>query len=114
MCSSDLLGVRVITLAGENRGATMDLGSESRKNDMLDFERVNYKPNGANKNEEIPDENHRHNAASPVNAFGNSNIQVANNSILYHSTFPHIYPGVHLALSNNPFSSKGIAPPKES
>ena len=92
----------------------MDLGSESRKNDMLDFQRVNYKPNGANKNEEIPDENHRHKAASPVNAFGNSNIHVANNSILYHSTCPHIDPGVHLALSNNPVSSKGIAPPKES
>lgn len=102
------LGVRVITLAGENRGATMDLGSESRKNDML-----NYKPNGANKNEESPNENHRHKAAGPVNAFVNSNIQAANNSILYHSTCPHRDPGVRLALSNNPVSSKGISPPKE-
>lgn len=107
------LGVRVITLAGENRGATMDMGSESRKNGMLDFQKVNSKPNGANKNEESPDENHRHKAAGPVNAFVNSNIQAANNSILFHSTCPHRDPGVRLALSNNPVSSKGIAPPKE-
>ena len=108
------LSVRVITLAGENQGATMDLGSKSKNNDMLDFQRVNYKPNGANKNEESHDENHRHKAAGPVNAFVNSNIQAANNSILYHSTWPHRDPGVRLTLSNNPVSSKGIAPPKES
>lgn len=107
------LGVRVITLAGENRGATMDMGSESRKNDMLDIQRVNHKPNGANKAEESPDANRRHKAAGPVNAFVNSNIQAANNSILYNSSCPHRDPGVRLALSNNPVSSKEIPSPKE-
>nr|ABK24731.1 unknown [Picea sitchensis] len=107
------LGVRVITLAGENRGAIMDMGSESRKNDVLDVQRVNHKPGGANKNEESPDGNHRQKAAGPVNAFVNSNIQAANNSILYNSTCPHRDPGVRLALSNNPITSKELAPPKE-
>lgn len=107
------LGVRVITLAGENRGATMDMGPESRKNNVLDVQRVNQKSNGANKTEESPDANRRHKAAGPVNAFVNSNIQAANNSIMYNSTCAHRDPGVRLALSNNPVSSKENASPKE-
>eukprot|EP01018_Ginkgo_biloba_P008315 Gb_36453 [translate_table: standard] len=103
----DELGVGVITMAGENRGATMDLGSELRKQHMLEIHR-GYKLNQDNKNEEGLDAISKGNARSkttPVSTYVNSNVQGINNSILYNSSCPNRDPGVHLAVSNSPVSS---------
>ncbi|GLJ19484.1 hypothetical protein SUGI_0351900 [Cryptomeria japonica] len=110
------LGVRVITLAGENRGATMDLGSESRNNAIYDSQRMGHKDSTTNEKDENGKGSHSPSTAtaSPVNAYVNSNVQGANNSILYNSTCAHRDPGVRLTLSNTPFqAAKEIGPPKE-
>ncbi|GLJ19483.1 hypothetical protein SUGI_0351890 [Cryptomeria japonica] len=106
------MGVGVITLAGENRGATMDLGPDSRRIDSFGFQGQGQKVGQDEKNEEKQDaksKGNRHSSkASPVHAFVNSNVQAANNSILYNSTCPHRDPGVRLSLSNNPAHAKEI------
>eukprot|EP01018_Ginkgo_biloba_P008314 Gb_36452 [translate_table: standard] len=103
----DELGVRVITMAGENKGATMDLGSAVRNNGIVGIHR-GYKLNQDKKNEVDPEPQSKGKSRSkgaPVNAYVNSNVQVVNNCILYNSTCPSRDPGVHLGLSNSHRSS---------
>lgn len=106
------MGVGVITLAGENRGATMELGPDSRRSDNFSFQGKGHKVGQDEKNEEKEDAKGKgspHSSkASPVSAYVNSNVQAANNSILYNSTCPHRDPGVRLSLSNNPVNAKEI------
>jgi len=101
----DELGVTVITLAGENRGATMDLGSEKKNDDgMVDIHR-GYKLYQDDKNEvgleakPKPKGNARPKGAT-MSTYVNSNVQGANNSILYNSSCPNRDPGVRLDISN--------------
>lgn len=101
----DESGVTVITLSGENRGATMDLGSEKRNDDgMVDIYR-GYKLYQDDKNEVSleakpkPKGNARPKGAT-MSTYVNSNVQGANNSILYNSSCPNRDPGVRLDISN--------------
>lgn len=110
--STDELGVTVITLAGENKGATMDLGSEKRNDDgMVDIHR-GYKLFQDDKNEvgleAKPTPKTKRNArpkGATMSTYVNSNVQGANNSILYNSSCPSRDPGVRLDISNGRLKS---------
>lgn len=116
--SRDEPGVTVITLAGENKGATMDLGSEKRNDDgMVDIHR-GYKLFQDDKNEvgleAKPTPKTKRNAhpkGATMSTYVNSNVQGANNSILYNSSCPSRDPGVRLDISNG--SVKSSRPIKE-
>ena len=103
------LGVGVITLAGENRGATMDLGSESRNNVICDNQKVGHKDGTMNEKDANGKGMHSPSVACPMFSYVNSNVEVANNLHLYNNNCAHRDPGVHLGLSNTPFHA-----PKES
>ncbi|XP_059650322.1 vegetative cell wall protein gp1-like [Cornus florida] len=96
-------GVRVITIAGENRGAIMELGHRGLLRDGKKSER-NSNDEGINiKMEDKPDKMVR-----PLKtAFINSNVQGVNNSILLDSSFTHRDPGVHLSLSSKANGGRG-------
>lgn len=110
--SSEEMGISVVTLAGENRGAMMELGSRfprSAKN--LDNDR-HIKGSGDSSNGYKSGDNQagistmKNNVKSqmgsrlrPINAYINSNIQGPNNSIVYSSPYSHNDPGVHLRVS---------------
>ncbi|GLJ19486.1 hypothetical protein SUGI_0351920 [Cryptomeria japonica] len=79
------MGSKVITLVGENRGAAMDLRFSTDGEE-------NYRRN-------------LHSKGAQLNAFVNSNVQSANNSILYDSTCTYRDPGAQLSLSNAPKDS---------
>lgn len=72
-------GTSVITLAGENKGASMNIGAKSK-----DKERHGHRLDGGDKG---------------MTALINSNVQVINNSLLLQSSCSGGDPGVHLKLS---------------
>ncbi|KAK9270115.1 hypothetical protein L1049_025689 [Liquidambar formosana] len=102
----------VITLAGENRGATMHLGSESGKKEVSVHIRRGYKINpdesaeattdgeGSSKGRSSKNSMTKENLATK--AYVNSNTQSINNSILFNGSVTERNPGVQLALSGNP------------
>ena len=75
-------GVKVITLADDNEGATMKLSSSRKKGNSV----------------EISDEEGNSNQNPGVGFVINSNVQDVNNSILYNSSLTHHSPGVHLSV----------------
>lgn len=103
--------VSIITVAGENKGASMQLGAESaKKGESVPIHR-GYKL----KSDEIPetttDGEGNSKARSPRDhttknnqatmAYANSNIQGINNSIMFNSSVNERNPGVHLVFSHN-------------
>lgn len=117
--SSDEVGVRVITLAGENKGAMMDLTSASsllhnRKKQVSTAHYIHQheiKSEGdetedgskkKEKSEEKGASSMSEKKAPPLTTFVNSNVQSVNNSILLSSNCSHKDPGVHVALSRKP------------
>ncbi|XP_077239830.1 uncharacterized protein LOC143880746 [Tasmannia lanceolata] len=109
--------MRVITIAGENKGAYMELASShsnNKKHEKDEKEKVGYKANGAEGDE---NESEREGSSSksngkdkmgPMKAFVNSNVQSVNNSIMFNSSCAHNDPGVHLAISRKPLPNKGF------
>ncbi|XP_037410811.1 swi5-dependent recombination DNA repair protein 1 homolog [Triticum dicoccoides] len=88
-------GASVITLAGENKGASMKVGGgmgkdgswkEHHGGHRLDGGAADGKPDGQKKQ-------------GMMTALINSNVQVINNSLLLHSSCSGSDPGVHLKLS---------------
>ncbi|KAM7474484.1 hypothetical protein LguiB_021727 [Lonicera macranthoides] len=75
-------GVKVITLAGDNEGATVKLSSSRNKGYSV----------------EISDEEGNSNQNPGVGFEINSSVQGVNNSILYNSSLTHQSPGVHLTV----------------
>lgn len=94
---SEEYGSRVVTLAGENKGAIMEL-SPSRKKNGSWSNRGHKLEEGISKKK---DEKHKGwgTETVPMDAFVNCNVQGVNNSILYNCSCTHNDPGVHLALS---------------
>ncbi|XP_059458090.1 vegetative cell wall protein gp1 [Corylus avellana] len=111
--NSEEMRMRVITIAGENKGAFMELIHSPQKHH-------NKKGNGG-KTQSHGSDSESYNTSSdkegnqksqkgkaktssslPMNAFMNSNVQGVNNSILYNASCTHHDPGVHLALSRKP------------
>ncbi|CAN6704614.1 unnamed protein product [Malus baccata var. baccata] len=120
-------GIRVITVAGENRGALMELIKSPKKhgsgehshyihkkgNDKTlmgnQSDQSSYSGSSDSGSEEgkhkSKDKSHRTGkaaASKPASAFMNSNVQGINNSIVYNSSLTHHDPGVHLAFSKKP------------
>ncbi|XP_039045827.1 uncharacterized protein LOC120185771 [Hibiscus syriacus] len=103
--------ISVLTLAGENRGATFHLGSESSKKDGLVHIHRGYKINpddspdattdgeGSSRVRTPKDSATKENPAS--RAYVNNNIQSINNSIVSESSVNARNPGVHLELLHN-------------
>ncbi|KAK8596732.1 hypothetical protein V6N13_001339 [Hibiscus sabdariffa] len=103
--------ISVLTLAGENRGASFQLGSESSKTDGLVHIHRGYKINpddspgattdceGSSRGRKPKDSVTKENPAS--RAYVNNNIQSINNSVVSESSVNAQNPGVHLELLHN-------------
>ncbi|RDY04894.1 hypothetical protein CR513_11317, partial [Mucuna pruriens] len=95
----------VITLAGDNRGATMHLGSESaQKEGSIHIHRA-YKSDPEETNEAPTDgeENTNEEDEEEVGmAYVNSNIQSINNSLMFHGSITERDPGVQVTLPQKP------------
>ncbi|KAK4274780.1 hypothetical protein QN277_017957 [Acacia crassicarpa] len=95
----------VTTLAGDNRGATMNVGSKSgRKETLIPIYRA-YKKNPEQRSEVAADgdESSEEEPGNSVeneigNAYVNSNIQSLNNSLMCQSSINDRDPGVHMTL----------------
>lgn len=113
--NADDSGMSVLTLAGENKGAIMEL-SPSRKTyspQSLQKKR-NPKPwSSEDDGEKSGSESGRkgdrmQNKSLPMNAFMNSNVQGINNSILHNASCTHHDPGVHLVFARKTNGSNGF------
>jgi len=108
-------GMRVITIAGENRGAYMELVQAQKKHqpNYLHKKGNSIKVDGGESESSSADEgkinkkdkNNKGSTKSsfPMAAYMNSNVQCVNNSLLYHASCSHHDPGVRLTLSKKPF-----------
>ncbi|KAL3536671.1 hypothetical protein ACH5RR_000037 [Cinchona calisaya] len=98
--SPDQSGIRVVTLAGENKGAVMEFSpaAASRKKYNLG-QRLGSSINGEGKQNTKDENDARMQSKPPTDAFVNSNVQGVNNSILYNCTHKNRDPGVHLSVS---------------
>lgn len=108
-------GFRVITIAGENRGAFMEViqsptkpykkGGNSKevaqkKGDESGKSSSSEEGDGKKKKK---DKSGRGRTSSfPMRAFVNSNVQCVNNSLLYNASCSHHDPGVRFTLSKKP------------
>ncbi|CAL5384940.1 unnamed protein product [Camellia sinensis] len=102
--------VTVITLAGENRGASMQLGSESAKKDGAIHIHRAYKINpdesneattdgeGSSKGRQSKDSKTEEDQASKT--YINSNVQAINNSIMLNGSITERNPGVQMVHSH--------------
>lgn len=115
---SEDAGMRIITIAGENKGAIMDLspnfgkkshhtfgGNPHRLHTEEDNPSVQSdgEKSGSNSDGKSKERNKNHKSKSPLmSAVMNSNVQGVNNSILYNCSTSHHDPGVHLSLSRKP------------
>lgn len=90
----------VITLAGDNRGATMQLGSESAKKEGSIHIHRAYKSDPEETNEVSTDgeENNNQEEEEVGLAYVNSNIQSINNSLMFHGSITERDPGVQVTL----------------
>ena len=118
---SEEAGMRVITIAGDNKGAFMELIKSPNKHEVVEnshFLHVNkgnpttrilgsdseiYSGSDKEGNPK-KDKSHKGKVATtqPMQAFMNSNVQGINNSIVYQCSYNHHDPGVHLSLSRKP------------
>ncbi|GER57845.1 delta-adaptin [Striga asiatica] len=108
---SEDLGMRVITLAGENRGAIMQLSPSHKKtrNNLAKYAsssdgQGSGVENGGEDKSKNKEKNGKNAAvpAQPMTGFFNSNVQGINNSILYNAKCGHNDPGIHVSLIRKP------------
>ncbi|RDY02556.1 hypothetical protein CR513_13967, partial [Mucuna pruriens] len=107
-------GMRVITIAGENRGAYMELTQTPKKheakylhkkgNSNIDVNEVESEIEEGNVSKKDKNRKGRTTSSFPMTAYMNSNVQCVNNSLLYHTSCSHHDPGVRLSLSKKPFT----------
>ncbi|OIT40748.1 PREDICTED: extensin-like [Nicotiana attenuata] len=106
--TGDDFGMSVLTLAGENKGAIMEL-SPSRKTYSPQSHQKQGSPKAWSSSEDDGEksgsesgrkrENKMPNKSLPMTAFMNSNVQGVNNSILHNASCTHHDPGVHLVFA---------------
>lgn len=119
LSDSEEAGTRVITIAGENKGAFMELirspkkldGSDKSKSLQVkkgitttgirgsDSESYSSSDKEGNPKKDKSQKGNKGTNSVPMNAFMNSNVQGVNNSIVYNSSYNHHDPGVHLTLT---------------
>ena len=96
----------VITLVGDNRGATMHLGSESAKKEGSIHIHRAYKNDPEETNEVSTDGEENTNEEEEEEDLGmayvNSNIQSINNSLMFHGSISERDPGVQITLPQKP------------
>lgn len=111
-------GMRVITIAGENRGAFMELIQSPNKKEShylhkkggehvkVDGGGLSESSGAEEGNAKKKDRNQKGRTGSsssiPMTAYMNSNVQCVNNSLLYHTSCSHHDPGVRLSLTKKP------------
>lgn len=111
----EITGMRMITLAGENRGAFMEvIKSPAKPNNKSGYatkpesDRSGWKSSSSSDEEgksKKKDKGKFGNSmlSSPqLGAFMNSNVQGVNNSLVFNSSCSHHDPGVHLSFSRTP------------
>lgn len=109
---SEDMGTRVITIAGENKGAVMEILRSPRKGDPKHLTKTGQSrvlKSGSSSSSDEGEGKKKNkgkmmnsNGTLPLKAFMNSNVQLINNSIVYNSSANHHDPGVHLSLSRKP------------
>ena len=96
---------RVITMAGENRGASMEVVLSDKNNNSRHLQ-TNQSDKEETTNDSKDNKSNKKSTAGrgawPMKAFFNSNVQGINNSILMDSKFTHHDPGIHLVFSKMP------------
>lgn len=123
LSDSEEFGMRVVTIAGENKGAIMELGRTPNSQKKHEFGGGNSDPRGSrgggklgsdgsnSSNEEgrikSKDKSDKTISSPPLKAFMNSNVQGVNNSILFNCSCTHHDPGIHLSLSRKPNGGGG-------
>ncbi|CAH8294678.1 unnamed protein product [Eruca vesicaria subsp. sativa] len=128
--SENIMGTRAITIAGENKGAVMEIlrspssnkTGGSGRHPSIGFggpgekgRRLQSSSSSSSSDEgegkKKTTKNHTNNANNsnlPMKAFMNSNVQMINNSLVYNSLATHHDPGVHLKISRKPGSGNGF------
>ncbi|KAJ7951355.1 vegetative cell wall protein gp1-like [Quillaja saponaria] len=115
LSDSEDVGMRVITLAGENKGAFMELTQTPQKQVgphshpfIKTIEGKLQSSSGSSEDGSVKNKDKKNKGktvTSPqMRAFMNSNVQGVNNSIIFNGSCTHHDPGVHLSLSRKPFS----------
>ncbi|XP_077253495.1 uncharacterized protein LOC143892634 [Tasmannia lanceolata] len=118
----DEQAISVITLTGENKGASMIAGSEALNREGSVHIHRGYKLDEDGKSKETSDKegssnrrsNHPKSQSPAIMAYTNSNIQSINNSILFNSSCSERNSGVHLAFSKSPTDLSSSKEKKES
>lgn len=86
----DTQGIRVVTLAGENKGAVMEVKPWLQ----------NGKQTASESGEEGKSRDKKGTAGqSPMAGYFNNNVQGLNNSIIFNSNVRHNDPGIHLSFA---------------
>ncbi|XP_022768999.1 proteoglycan 4-like [Durio zibethinus] len=108
---TDEKSISVLTLAGENRGASFHMGSESTKKDGLVHTQRGYKANPDDSPDATTDGEGSSQGRKPKDsmtkenpsprAYVNSNTQSINNSLVFESSVNGNDPGVHLEFLHN-------------
>lgn len=113
--NADDFGMSVVTLAGENKGAIMELSPSRKTYSPQSLQKKgNPKPwSSEDDGEESGSESGRkgdrmQNKSLPMTAFMNSNVQGINNSILHNASCTHHDPGVHLVFARKTNGSNGF------
>lgn len=112
LSDSEDFGMRVITLAGENKGALMELTTSRKKTYSHSLQKNKnaeagiISSSGYQSNSESGEDGKSNDKeaktmqqSQPMTAFLNSNVQGVNNSILYNATCRYNDPGIHLSLT---------------
>ena len=128
--SENIMGTRAITIAGQNKGAVMEIlrspssnktggagphssrgfhgtGEKGRRLQSSSSSSSSDEGEGKKKTTKNPNNNANNNNL-PMKAFMNSNVQMINNSLVYNSMATHHDPGVHLRISRKPASGNGF------
>ncbi|KAK6127445.1 hypothetical protein DH2020_038794 [Rehmannia glutinosa] len=101
--------VSIITLAGENRGASMQMGSNSSKGvhihrgyKIKPDENAEATTDGEGSFKGKQSEDAKATEDQPTEAYVNNNAQGINNSIVFNSSIAERNPGVHMAVTHVP------------
>ncbi|KAI9088597.1 hypothetical protein K1719_029711 [Acacia pycnantha] len=104
--------IRAITLAGENRGATMHMGSVSTKKEGAVHIHQDYRTDSKESPEVTTESDREEGSGNSLvepdevgNAHVNSNIQSINNSLMFQGSVTEKDPGVQLILPRRPAES---------
>ncbi|KAL2486037.1 Uncharacterized protein Adt_30793 [Abeliophyllum distichum] len=116
---SEKMGMSVITLAGENKGAVMELSPHKKNHSTTNphslhknthYTKLWNEGEKSSSDEEGRSKNNKATAmqSPPMTAYVNSNVQGVNNSIFFNGSSTHQNPGVHLSINRKSNGGHGI------